>query len=412
MWSSCAWVMMMPTRSFFTFSMKPTSGMMRSTPGRSSPANATPRSTISHLRALRRTVAVERAIHADFAQGPRGPRTRIRCRLSFRFGLPARAKRTKPPRASHPIEAISRGPRLRSSRSRSLRETANGRQRSSPSNVPSRRPPPLSIRTRSPSAGRAIEPEPNESPRTRRPPAMRRALRQSGSLSRSKSACASIAPPLSVGQNGRRIADALRRAHAIDADADDAGEALLGKRRALDQKAGAFRAAGDEIVRPFEARRPRRASSAARASATPATKPSCARHRLRTRVDQQSAGVEIAPRRSPGPTAPAPPGALLIGDDPETSGIAGERAPARLLVGRVRSRRGGRRATRERRSAPAASQNRVCAAAIAALVSGEGANTNTMISSAAIASTPRATTPGRSNALAGSSKYISLTMRR
>ena len=35
--------------SFRTFSMKPTSGRTRSTPGRSSPAKATPRSTISHL---------------------------------------------------------------------------------------------------------------------------------------------------------------------------------------------------------------------------------------------------------------------------------------------------------------------------------------------------------------------------
>ena len=72
MWSSCAWVRMMPARSFFTFSMKPTSGMTRSTPGRSSPAKATPRSTISHLRAFAGAVAVERAIHADFAQAPEG----------------------------------------------------------------------------------------------------------------------------------------------------------------------------------------------------------------------------------------------------------------------------------------------------------------------------------------------------
>ena len=43
------------------------SGRMRSTPGRSSPAKATPRSTTSHLPAVLVAEAVEREIHADLA---------------------------------------------------------------------------------------------------------------------------------------------------------------------------------------------------------------------------------------------------------------------------------------------------------------------------------------------------------
>src|SRR5208337_2787709 len=214
-------------------------------------------------------------------------------------------------------------------------------------------------------------------------------------------------------QNGSRIADACRRGDAVDADADDAGEPHVGKARALDQEACAFRAGADEIVRPFETRH-RGADVFRRARQRNARHEAELRRRLlRTRVDHQRAGVEVASGRRPDPTAPAPPGALLFGDDPKTPGIAGEGAAAGLIVSRVDRAEAddppaGPHAVGFRRRA----QNSVCAAAIAASVSSEGANTNAMISRAATPSTPRATRSGRSNALAGSSKYMSFTMRR
>ena len=184
------------------------------------------------------------------------------------------------------------------------------------------------------------------------------------------------------------------------------------ERHAFDEKPGAFDASRDEVVRPFEASF--RADIFGRAGDRDAcNEAELRRDRRRTRFHQQCAGVEIALGRDPGSSPPASPGALFAGDDPQTPRIAGESATARLIAGRIDrvemdDAPGRRRA--ERRLARA--QNRDCAAAIAALVSGDGANTKIMISSAETASTLRATTPGRSNALAGSSKYISLTMRR
>ena len=194
----------------------------------------------------------------------------------------------------------------------------------------------------------------------------------------------------------------------------DAGEAVPRERHAFDEDPGAFDAVSE--MRSFG--HLRRASAApmsfGRAGERDAgDEAELRRDRRRTRIDQQCAGVEIALGRDPGSSAPASPGGLFAGDDPQTPRIAGKSATARLIAGRIDrvemdDAPGRRRA--ERRLARA--QNRDCAAAIAALVSGDGANTKMMISSAETASTLRATTPGRSNALAGSSKYISLTMRR
>ena len=137
------------------------------------------------------------------------------------------------------------------------------------------------------------------------------------------------------------------------------------------------------------------------------------RDRWRTGIDHEGAGVKVALGRDPGPAAAASARGLLVGDDPQSVAVAGQRAAARLLVSRIDGA--------ESNDAPASmsavqpgggGQKSDCAAAIAALVIGDGANTNRMIMSAESASTMRATGPGRSNAGAGSSKYISLTILR
>ncbi len=126
-----------------------------------------------------------------------------------------------------------------------------------------------------------------------------------------------------------------------------------------------------------------------------------------------AAGVQVASRRDPGSAAAASARDLFFSDDPHAVGVAGQRAATRLLVGRIDGAQSN--------DAPAlmravqrgdGGQKSDCAAAIAALVIGDGANTNRMIASAETASTMRATAPGRSNAGAGSSKYMSFTILR
>jgi len=121
--------------------------------------------------------------------------------------------------------------------------------------------------------------------------------------------------------------------------------------------------------------------------------------------------MEIARARDPGAAAPAAPRALTVGYDPKAARIAGKRAAARFVVGRV-DRVQTDDAPGLPRSRGFGVQKSDCAAAMAASVSPDGANTKTMMRAVATASTLRATTSGRSKGFAGSSKYMSLTMRR
>ena len=68
MWSSWAWVMTMPTRSFFTFSMKARSGIKQIDAGQLVAGEAEAEVDHQPLAAARRAEAVERAIHADLAE--------------------------------------------------------------------------------------------------------------------------------------------------------------------------------------------------------------------------------------------------------------------------------------------------------------------------------------------------------
>ena len=123
--------------------------------------------------------------------------------------------------------------------------------------------------------------------------------------------------------------------------------------------------------------------------------------------------MQVALRRDPGPATAASACRLFVGNDPKAVGGTGERAAARLLVGRIDGAESNDAPASMRAVQPQGDgQKSDCAAAIAALVIGEGRNTNRIIMSAESASTMRTTGLGRSNAGAGSSKYINLTIRR
>src|ERR1700677_4358594 len=121
--------------------------------------------------------------------------------------------------------------------------------------------------------------------------------------------------------------------------------------------------------------------------------------------------MQVAPRRNPGPASAPSACGLFVRDDPQPVGVANQRAAARLLVGRIDGAETNDAPASVRAVQPGGGgQKSDCAAAIAAFVIGDGANTNRMIASAETASTMRATGPERSNAGAGSSKYMSLTI--
>ena len=70
------------------------SGMIRSTPGRSSPANETPRSTTSQVRLPPVTEAVEREIHPDLADA--AERREDQFRTACHYGDTCRGANTSP----------------------------------------------------------------------------------------------------------------------------------------------------------------------------------------------------------------------------------------------------------------------------------------------------------------------------
>ena len=209
------------------------------------------------------------------------------------------------------------------------------------------------------------------------------------------------------------IAKALRRARAIDADPDNIGGPPAPKTNAFNEDAGAFRASRDQIVRPFEADVNRAKVSCGARERHPGDKAQLRSGRRRTGIDHEGAGVQIAYRRDPNAAATTSPRGLLVGYDPKAATVAGKRPAARLFVGRIdRAKSNDAPASMPTVQADGDGQKSDCAAAIAALVIGEGANMNRRIMSAETASTMRATGLGRSNAGAGSSKYISFTILR
>ena len=200
---------------------------------------------------------------------------------------------------------------------------------------------------------------------------------------------------------------------AIHADPYDTSRSSASKTETFNKNPGAFRATRHQIIRPFEADIGCAEIPCSAHEGYTGDEAELRRERTRAGIDHQGAGVQVAPRRDPGPATAASARGLFVRDDPQPVGVARQRAATRLLVGRIdhaesNDAPGGMRVVQPQ----GRGQKSDCAAAIAALVIGEGANTNRMIASAETASTMRATGLGRSNAGAGSSKYISLTILR
>ena len=200
---------------------------------------------------------------------------------------------------------------------------------------------------------------------------------------------------------------------AIHADPDDTSRPIASKTETFNKNPGAFRATRHQIVGPFEADVGRAEIPCGAHEGYTGDEAELRRERVRAGVDHQGAGVQVAPRRDPGPATAASARGLFVRDDPQPVGVASQRAATRLLVGRIDDAKTNDAPISMRAVQPGdGGQKSDCAAAIAALVIGDGANTKRMIASAETASTMRATAPGRSNAGAGSSKYKSFTILR
>ena len=142
-------------------------------------------------------------------------------------------------------------------------------------------------------------------------------------------------PPTGARQTRGRVVNALGRVHAIDANPNRVACAAASEANPFNQDACAFRAVHQQVVRPFEGGVGRPGVHCSARQRHAGDKAELRRERGKTRIDQERAGVEVAPRRHPRPTAASPPGCLLAGDDPQAVRLAGKRAAARLLVGRV-----------------------------------------------------------------------------
>src|SRR5580698_1602624 len=198
---------------------------------------------------------------------------------------------------------------------------------------------------------------------------------------------------------------------AIHTHPDNVGGATAPKGKSFDENPSAFRVVRHQIVRPFDADFARakifRGVCQGHASNETELRPNL----TRAGIDHEAAGVQVASRRDPSSAAAAPAGGLFVRDNPHAVGDAGQGAATRLFVGGIDGAQSNDAPVSMRAVQPrSGGQKSDCAAAIAALVIGDGANTNRMIASAETASTMRATGPERSNAGAGSSKYMSLTI--
>ena len=201
---------------------------------------------------------------------------------------------------------------------------------------------------------------------------------------------------------------------AIHANPDHAGGPPVSQGQRL--RRGSQRISRRRDIRSFGHLRPISVaprSLAARASATPATKPSCDA----TAGGQGSIMRALACRLPFGeiqarPRRPLPAVCSSATIHRRSASPASARRRASSLVESIGAESNDAPASMRAVQPGGGGQKSDCAAAIAALVIGEGANTNRMIMSAESASTMRATGVGRSNAGAGSSKYISLTILR
>src|SRR4029077_10853707 len=140
-------------------------------------------------------------------------------------------------------------------------------------------------------------------------------------------------------QTRGRVPNALRRMRAIHADPRDTGRPTASKTNAFNEDPGAFRAIRHQVVRPFETNFGRAEIPCGAHQGHAGDEAELRRDRTRAWIQDEGAGVQVAPRRAPAP-APAPSArSLFLSDDPQPVGVAGQRAAARLLGGRIEDRK-------------------------------------------------------------------------
>ena len=363
-----------PTRSRFAFSMKREIRHdeidARQVVAREGDAE------IDHqpLAIARRPEAIERAIHADFAEAAERREHELRCRRSSRIGLSSAAPRAAS--ASAVIRKMSAASIVSTTPSRfSLRRPRSSR----PSNTPSRAP---RARWRRGSACRG----------RRRPRARRRESERKAGAARpgrerfarsGTPACRTARSPSAAGREWPRARSSDRQAllasdETLTPMPTIAARRRAGRRYAIDQQARELGAVVDEVVRPFELGAATPTSATARCASDAGDKAELCRDRGLAGVDEQRARIEVAGRRDPVPPLPAAPCGLRVGDDPEPARVAGERALPRVIACASRASHNARPAIRSRvfaagsDSESSRSQNSDLAAAMAALVMGAG----------------------------------------
>src|SRR5579883_2294060 len=182
------------------------------------------------------------------------------------------------------------------------------------------------------------------------------------------------------------------------------------------QDAGNLAAADQNVVRPFAAglREGWRELTQGIGDREPGDKTERRRLARRAFRPGQDRHIEIAGGRGPCATMTPAPGALLERPDDGSVFAAGQRQRLGLVVGAADARPGEKPVTRgqgRRRGRHFTNNDR--AAVCAASITGPGSTKKNSVTNAVTTSTPfNSPASGASNAAAGSSKYMTLTMRK
>ena len=274
-WSSWAWVMTMPTRSFFDPLDEADVGHDEIDAGQPRRRRRRRRGRPSAICAPAAARSRRGRNSCRFRRSPPRARTRARCRRSSRSGLPRTRADTPPQRAVRSRQNQRSAASIVSSPS--PRETADGR-RVEPFEgalAPSRAAHDPDALAEAGSHGEPAGRECAAKPRRRATQAFRRTALEPANTTSPHGAAAPVS-------DGGRIADAVRARYAQLRHADDAGEER--GRAASRPRPGVpahLAPSTHEIIRPFEAarrrrrdrgaparaRRPRRSRAAARAPA-------------------------------------------------------------------------------------------------------------------------------------------------
>src|SRR5712691_391118 len=218
-------------------------------------------------------------------------------------------------------------------------------------------------------------------------------------------------------KGGRGEFDILRCEDDIDADPDhDEIDPVARARLRFEEDTGELPAIGEEVVGPFVTQREGGSDERPERVAEPerGDKAELRRAGRRGVGPQYQRQIEIARRRPPEPAAPSTPGGLFVSPYQRPIGGAGTGQRLRLVVGAAdRGVMMEAKAFGQGRGRVAHRANNDAAAASAPPTIGSGNRMKNIVSTAVTTSTHLSSGAiGRSNDRSGSSKYITLTMRR